>query len=398
MLRTLRIENYKSLRDVSVELGRFNIVIGSNGAGKTNLLEALGLLGCAASGRVDDESLIKRGIRPGLPSLYKTAFAPLPDFISIAAESDVAKYRVSLQNPLDNPESAWRFGQELLWDHGAIAASRTHDQGSLQLEPNKLALALTLDPHEAIATLAGVTSTRPAISALLEALRSYAIYTPFTPMLRGTTPDPGQRDPVGLAGGRLAEAVQGALAADGAQLQAIVRDLIDWAAEFDVGTAASAQLSPAVAATRDVLRFRDRHMVAGRNWLSAFDASEGALYVLFLAVLAVHPHAPRVLAVDNVDQALNPRLARALIERVQDLILADPSRPQMLLTTHNPLVLDALRLEHPDVRLLIVQRQRDGSTGVRPLVHSDALAAARANDMPLSRLWLAGLLGGMPDL
>lgn len=394
MLRTLRIENYKSLRDVTVELGRFNVVIGGNGAGKTNFLEALGLLGCAASGRVDDDSLMKRGIRPGLPSLYKTAFAPLPDFINLTASTDTASYQVSLQNPLDNPESAWRFGQEWLREGKAIVASRTHGMGSIHLQP-EAKLPVNLDPHETIATLAGVTSARPGVSALLEALRGYAIYTPFTPMLRGTTPDPGQRDPVGLAGGRLAEAVLGA---DAEQLQAIVHDLIDWAAEFDVGTAASAQLSPAVAATRDVLRFRDRYMVEGRNWLSAFDASEGALYVLFLAVLAVHPHAPRLLAVDNVDQALNPRLARALIERVQDLVLADPTRPQMLLTTHNPLVLDALRLEHPDVRLLIVERQRDGSTGVRPLVHSDALTAARANDMPLSRLWLGGLLGGMPDL
>jgi predicted ATPase len=395
VLRTLRIENYKSLRDVTVELGRFNVVIGGNGAGKTNFLEALGLLGCAASGRVDDDSLMKRGIRPGLPSLYKTAFAPLPDFIEVTASADTASYRVALENPLNRPESAWRFAHEALREGEQCIAERTHGSGIVNLGLDKDRLSLTLGPHEAIATLAGITSTRPAISALLEALRGYAIYTPFTPMLRGTTPDPGQRDPVGLAGGRLAEAVLGA---DAEQLQAIVHDLIDWAAEFDVGTAASAQLSPAVAATRDVLRFRDRYMVEGRNWLSAFDASEGALYVLFLAVLAVHPHAPRLLAVDNVDQALNPRLARALIERVQDLVLADPTRPQMLLTTHNPLVLDALRLEHPDVRLLIVERQRDGSTGVRPLVHSDALTAARANDMPLSRLWLGGLLGGMPDL
>lgn len=398
MLRTLKIAGYKSLRDVTVELGRFNVVIGSNGAGKTNFLEALGLLGCAASGRVEDESLMKRGIRPGLPHLYKSAFPGLPRFIKLEASSDAARYQVLLENPLERPEQAWRFGHEYLREGEVIVASRTHGNGSLKLQKDAGAMELGLDPHEAIATLAGVTSAAPAASALLEALRGYAIYTPFTPMLRGTTVDPGQRDPVGLAGGRLAEGVLGALAADAEGLRALVHGLIDWAAEFDVGTAASAQLSPAVATTRDVLRFRDRHMVDGRDWLSAFDASEGALYVMFLAVLAVHPHAPKVLAVDNVDQALNPRLARALIERVQDLVLADRTRPQMLLTTHNPLVLDALRLEHEDVRLLILQRQRDGSTAIRPLAYSDALARAKAQDMPLSRLWLGGLLGGMPDL
>jgi len=41
---------------------------------RVNLLEALGVLGAAASGRVDDESLRTRGVRPGVPQLYKSSF------------------------------------------------------------------------------------------------------------------------------------------------------------------------------------------------------------------------------------------------------------------------------------------------------------------------------------
>lgn len=155
---------------------------------------------------------MKRGIRPGLPRLYKSAFAPLPHFINLTATTDTASYQVSLQNPLVNPESAWRFGHEFIRNGDQIVAGRTLDKGTLQIQTVE-SPPLTLDPHEAITALAGITAAVPAVSALLAALRSYAIYTPFTPMLRGTTLDPGQRDPVGLAGGRLAEAVLGALAA-----------------------------------------------------------------------------------------------------------------------------------------------------------------------------------------
>ncbi len=63
MLRTLKIQGFKSIADLELELGRVNCLIGANGVGKSNVLEALGILGAAASGVVDDESLLRRGVR-----------------------------------------------------------------------------------------------------------------------------------------------------------------------------------------------------------------------------------------------------------------------------------------------------------------------------------------------
>ncbi len=55
MLKSFKVESFKSLENVEVELGRVNVFIGANGSGKSNLLEAIGVLGAAANGRVDDE-------------------------------------------------------------------------------------------------------------------------------------------------------------------------------------------------------------------------------------------------------------------------------------------------------------------------------------------------------
>ena len=41
MIRKLSIDGFKSLAKVELELGRVNVLIGENGAGKSNLLEAL---------------------------------------------------------------------------------------------------------------------------------------------------------------------------------------------------------------------------------------------------------------------------------------------------------------------------------------------------------------------
>ena len=56
MIRTLKIERFKSIVKLELELGRVNVFIGANGSGKSNLLEAVGILGAAAFGRVDDET------------------------------------------------------------------------------------------------------------------------------------------------------------------------------------------------------------------------------------------------------------------------------------------------------------------------------------------------------
>jgi predicted ATPase len=74
MIKHFAIKSFKSILDASLDLGRVNVFIGANGSGKSKLLEAIGVLGAAANGVVDDESLLRRGVRPGLPALYKSSF------------------------------------------------------------------------------------------------------------------------------------------------------------------------------------------------------------------------------------------------------------------------------------------------------------------------------------
>ena len=119
MIRKVAIRGFKSIYSATLELGRLNCFIGANGVGKSNLLEALGVLGAAANGVVDDESLLRRGVRAGLPRLYKSSFATehTPTHISIGVEGEAHEaYRVALLNPLESPEPAWSYKTEFLSD------------------------------------------------------------------------------------------------------------------------------------------------------------------------------------------------------------------------------------------------------------------------------------------
>lgn len=401
MIRTLHVENFKSLVRVEIELGRVNVFIGANGCGKSNLLEAVGILGAAAFGRVDDESLLRRGVRPGVPRLYKSAFpskSKAPHIFFGATSERGARYEVSLLNPLDNPEPAWRFKTERL-ERGANDVVVTRG----------VRAAANQNPHSGLAAISTFGhSPRDAAVSLLNELREFGVYCPNTAVLRGQVPDQQSRPPVGLAGGRLPEAVHELMSAaqeDGATWDRLQEafELIDWAQDCSVGPSAGVPLSPSAARSSVVLKFHDRFMVKKHNMLTGYDASEGALYVLFVAVLALHSKAPRCLAVDNVDQALNPRLAQRLMS-----LLCEWSRPQSgwavdwkrqwMFTTHNSAMLDGLHLRDPDVRLFAVDRDSRGHTVIRGIDLQAALAARPSEDWTLSRMWVNGLLGGVPNV
>ena len=51
MIETLEITNFKSVKRLTLPCKRFNIFIGEPNTGKSNILEALGLLSFVGSGR-----------------------------------------------------------------------------------------------------------------------------------------------------------------------------------------------------------------------------------------------------------------------------------------------------------------------------------------------------------
>lgn len=395
MLRTLTVYGFKSVHELSLELGRVNCFIGANGVGKSNVLEAMGVLSAAANGTVDDESLSRRGVRPGLPRLYKSSFSSrrTPAHIGVGIEGGAGEsYRASLLNPLELPEPAWAYKTEVLSDGIAeVVSDGVRNRKNLNPQAGLAALKLVdLEPDN------------PA-AKLMQALQNYAIYTPNTPCLRSVVPDQQARWPVGLNGGQLADGFEAlrayldSLGEAGEALLDEVLDLIDWVADVQATSHGGSLVSAKVPRTRLMLKFTDRFMNKSRNELTAYDASEGALYVLFCAVLCLLPDAPRVFAIDNLDQALNPVLVSRLVSCLSGWLEHSGKGRQLLFTAHNPAVLDGLDLDNPQVRLFAVERNSEGITVVRRIEVSPALAAMN-EEYPLSRLWMMGHLGAVPNV
>ena len=286
MLSKISIQGFKSIHDIqNLELGLVNVFIGANGSGKTNLLEAVGMLSAVASGTVDSESLSRRGVRLSVPHLYRTSLKKQatnqPIILKAVGEWNevCAEASASLLNSQSDSAGKWEY-QLFNNNHEIIT-------------------------HKMLAH--GLFSG--AASQLHQHLLGMAIFSPTTPVLRGIQPDIAPRDPVGLLGGRLAEAISDILDQQGEKLGSMdlhpkgalreeVLDLLDWVDEFDITSPSRELLSPDVPSLRSVVRFTDYWMNEARNQLSGYDANEGALYVLFMLVLALHPRMPRFFAVD----------------------------------------------------------------------------------------------------
>ena len=89
--RRVRVENYKSIPNLTLDLGRLTVLIGANGSGKSNILEAIALASAAAQNKLDNEFLISRGIRVTETRFMRSAFGKLPaarEAIQISFQED----------------------------------------------------------------------------------------------------------------------------------------------------------------------------------------------------------------------------------------------------------------------------------------------------------------------
>ena len=78
MIHTITVENYKSIPKLRLDLGRVTVLIGSNGSGKSNILEAIALASAASQDKLDNEFLISRGIRVTESQFMRSAFGNIP--------------------------------------------------------------------------------------------------------------------------------------------------------------------------------------------------------------------------------------------------------------------------------------------------------------------------------
>lgn len=367
MLEEITIKNFKSITDDTISLGRVNVFIGENGSGKSNILEALMFASIAETySTIDTDILFANGVRVSKPSLILSSFDGKKQQenieINLEFSDSEVKYRLKPENKNDI-FSKWKF-----------ALSDT------VISNNELAedlIPVYVNREKYFKQKQNLTD-----------LNKFIIYTLNTEALRGIPEF--QRSRKGIYGETL-DILVGEL--NKKQLEELKEYLytITWLNDIFIDNKDELkQKGYKLNQSKSLLYFKDKYMMKKNNIFSVENANEGVLHVLFYLALLINTKTPRLFAIDNIETALNPHLCRHLMTEMCKL--AKLHEKQLLITTHNPAILDGLDLFDDEIRLFEVNRLDNGNTKTRRIQLKPEI---KNENYKLSELWMRGYLGAI---
>ena len=137
------------------------------------------------------------------------------------------------------------------------------------------------------------------------------------------------------------------------------------------------------------LSIGDKFLKESLHYFDQRSTNEGFLYLLFFLTLFNSKDTPKFFAVDNIETSFNPGLCQSLTRYL--VKTSKENEKQVILTTHNPFVLDGMDLSDDEVRLFVCRRDIDGHTKIERVKYRVD------RKMSLSELWMSGLIGALPD-
>lgn len=396
-LRTIVIRNFKSVLEDEINLGRFNVFIGANGSGKSNIIEAIAAVGASKAGDMNLESLYSRGVRIARPDLMVSSFLQVSK-----------KENIEFELSFENAGKFETISSSLYPENPNDIYTRWSDQMySSSLSPSDMKAAFQRIMQELIedstevasrGQLLGILSKRMGVNKDIndvvynELLSEYAIFDLNTKSLRGTTPVDSRKTPLGINGEGLDLLIANFNAFEKDFLDSISQDLFDWLEKVQSQKDEKLNAEGLKAGrSTSTLYFKDKYMQKKNNVLSAENSNEGILHVLFYVALFISTKTPTLFAIDNIETALNPKLCRKLVTILAQL--AKERGKQVLITTHNPAILDGLNLHDDEQRLFEVKRDSEGRTKTRRI----QFKPEAEKKFKLSELWMKGLIGGIPQ-
>ncbi|WP_438031539.1 AAA family ATPase [Sorangium sp. So ce204] len=374
MLQQVSFTNFKSLRRVDARLGRFMVIVGPNGSGKTSILDGLHYLARTTQaplasvmrGTFDPPNLKSRGSTDAMRLAVTGSFHDVTAGVEVGVECDSDA----------SGTSYWSATVALRWGDAVEETAESAAELRHIKPPPPVSLARL--PPETPGRLRSYH--RPEMAELASELGS-------SRKLR--------LDVEALAAPSYSEEETPRLAMDGRDLASVLADAATRTPEtFQSIQEAARRVIPALDRIRtrrakvqrreyQEVRIDDapmQHAVARSYWgqqlvldfkgapdVPAPLASEGTLLVIGLLTALWMAPRPRLLLLDDIDKALHPRAQEELVAQIRRILELSPEL-QVIATSHSPYLLD-----HFDAQdVLLTALLPDGSTACAPLAeHPD---------------------------
>lgn len=397
MIKEVKIQNYKSVQDLTLELGRVNVLIGANGCGKSNILEAIAMGSAAADNKLSNEFLSSRGIRVTEPKAMRSGFkkSQLSKLIYISFLNKYNSYDFRLHNK-NQAFSDWEVKNidEITTQLASPLINKLLKEYFESEHPNT---SPPKEEKEEKFVDFEIEDENGEIHKMLKSLffdkrlgnsaeiSPFLIYTPENTFLRKFESE-SQIEPLGIRGEGLFKLLSVMSSETPKEFQELIEnlELIDWFEGFEI--------PKDLVFTERRIRIKDRFLDEGLKYFDQRSSNEGFLYLMFYFALFISKYTPKFFAIDNIDASLNPKLCNELIKILTKL--AKKHDKQVIFTTHNPAILDGLNLNDDEQRLMVVYRNVHGHTKTKRITKKETPEGSEP--VRLSEQFLRGYLGGLP--
>jgi predicted ATPase len=344
MIESIEFTNFKALRKTTLPLSPFTLLLGPNGSGKTTVLQALDLVATYTAQQV--------GI-----SRSSQVWMNRKSLLSVTAEDAAAQVEVKLRLRLNGQLTIATFR----W-------STNENQPSKQLNRENGYLLQGEEERCALEWIGRV--------------QTYALHSASI-----ASAVPVSSRPLDSNGGGLAAVLDDLKDNHRERWRSLLDEMRHWLPEYD-----DIQFDrPQDGQKRISLRTKK-----GAHRIPASELSQGTLIALALLTLAYSPNPPSVVALEEIDRGLHPRLLRHLQDALYRLSYPEScgeTRPpiQVIATTHSPYLLDLYR-DHPEE--VVLARKEGLEVEMKRLADIEHYEEI-LGDSPLSEVWYSGVLGGV---
>jgi len=401
MIKSIQIKNFKSVLNLSLDLGEFNVLIGENGCGKSNILEAIAFGAATSADKLDYEFLGSRGIRVTNPEFMYSAFgnSKKKKSITINFKTGQQEYSYDLVNDPNNSKKWINKNKEIALKEidrifKVLYLEDDDKKRKKVLEEINEGESEILKLSEILKPFRQETDFKVFFEKLYpmllektfssDEISKFIIYSPEQSSLRKFE-ETTQIYPLGIRGEGLFQYIKELTL--NTKNKKIIEDiknnliLLDWYEDFD--------LPENLMQNEFALRIKDKYLYESLQYFDQRSTNEGFLYLLFYTTLFVTKTTPAFFAIDNIDASFNPKLCMQLTKNLAEL--SKKHFKQIIVTTHNPAILDGLNLKDDSQRLFVISRNSEGHTRAERINYNEK------RTMKLSEVWTKGFIGGLPE-
>ncbi|WP_016953616.1 AAA family ATPase [Anabaena sp. PCC 7108] len=384
---SIKIEGYRRLYSVKINMRPLTVMIGANGVGKTSLLEIFSLLAASAKGQLESKFSEFGGIneiitRDMAKSIKISLLKQVLDYAKLDYSLEITPrnfgYEISseiLTQIYDNPPAPLRTLKHI--DSQGLEVKYFSPDNQNLLHPNLLRPTWDHNPLET--SLSQVPKMYQAPENLRQELASCTFYGALNVTPKSPVRLPQSMRPATLPGANgedLVSCLYYLRETDPERFEIIEDTLTAAFPDFE-------RLSfPPVAAGTITMTWKDKNF---SRPLYMHQLSEGTLRFIWLITLLLSPGLTAVTLIDEPEVSLHPELLRLLA----DVMREASQKTQLIVATHSDRLIRFLKPEE-----VIICDTEDGLTTMK---WGDSFDLEHwLEDYTLDQIWAMNLIGGRP--